>query len=104
MFGVGLGGVAELTSAAGLVLPNLENEYIRLFLAAGVLAPMSLIFLGARRALSAARSPSYLGTAAVGGIMSLLVNLATYNLFSWSMGPALLTMLAVMSMPARRAE
>jgi len=101
VWGVGLGGVAELTSAAGLRLPNLENEYLRLFLAAGILAPVSLVFLGMRRMFSAARQESYTGIAAVGGLLALFVNFATYNLFSWSMGPPLLIMLAVMALPRR---
>jgi len=104
-FGVGFGGADELTQKAGLRLPNLENEYLRLFLTAGVAGPLALLTLGARRIRTSLRSdPGPRRTAALAVIVSLFVNITTYNLFAWSCAPTLLVAAALLSQPSTPRE
>lgn len=98
--GVGFGGADEVTGDVGLRLPNLENEYLRLLLAAGALGPIALLILGIRRiahSVKQSASPTSLSvTAALG---ALVINVGTYNTFSWSVGPTLLFAVAVCAIP-----
>jgi hypothetical protein len=101
LFGVGFGGAAEMAMRMGLRLLNLENEYLRFFFTAGVAGPICLIVLGVRRIHAAAvlSSQSPLHMAAVCAVPAALVNIGTYNMFSWSMGPPLLAALAFLAVP-----
>jgi len=100
LFGVGFGGAVDLTQKAGLRLPNLENDYLRFFLTAGIVGPVSLLTIGVRRVLLALRDiPSWRRTAALAALLSLFVNIATYNLFSWSVAPALFFAVAMIGDP-----
>ena len=53
LLGVGFGGADEITQDVGLRIPNLENEYLRFFLAAGWVGPMALLCVFIRRNASA---------------------------------------------------
>jgi hypothetical protein len=100
--GLGFGGASEKVMALGLKALNIENEYLRFFLAAGWLAPVSILALGARRIrASMSQLPSASAIVAVATLVSLLVNMATFNLFAWSFGPAMLFMLACLAIPSR---
>src|SRR6266705_1986930 len=77
LFGVGFGGAADLTGRVGLRLPNLENEYLRFFLTAGIVGPLTLLLVGIRRMLhNMRRAPSRERLIALGTMTGLLVNAA----------------------------
>lgn len=100
LLGLGFGGASEKTMAMGLQVLNIENEYIRLFLAGGWLAVVALLLLAVRRIYFAALQVREDGrSAALAGWIALLVNLATYNFFAWSFGPSLFYAFAVLSSP-----
>lgn len=104
LLGVGFGGAAELTGRVGLRLPNLENEYLRFFLTAGLLGPLTLLLVGTRRILrNMHRPPSRERIIALGTMTGMLVNAATYNVFSWSAGASLFAAVAFLSIPRDRA-
>jgi hypothetical protein len=103
LFGLGFGGATELTARMGMLLPNLENEYLRFLLAAGVAGPLVLLVMGVRRIRSAIRLPSGLTrSAGIGCLTALFVNMATYNLFSWSVAPSLFVAVAVLTLGKAR--
>ena len=100
VFGLGFGGAAEITSRAGLEVPNLENEYLRFFIAAGVVGPLALLLLGSHRLVrNLQRAPSGGRTLAHGLLIAIFADAATYNLFSWSAGPCLLVALTYLAFP-----
>ncbi len=91
ILGVGFGGADEITQNVGLRLPNLENEYLRFLLTAGLAGPLAFLALGLRRIRLAHRSLGFPHRAAsISALVALFVNVATYNTFSWSVGPLLL--------------
>ncbi|HET9941365.1 MAG TPA: O-antigen ligase family protein, partial [Candidatus Eisenbacteria bacterium] len=103
LIGLGFGGATELTARMGMLLPNLENEYLRFLLAAGVAGPLVLLVTGVRRIRSAIRLPSGpVRTAGIGCLTALFVNMGTYNLFSWSIAPSLFMALAVVTLRSVR--
>ncbi|HYJ33450.1 MAG TPA: O-antigen ligase family protein [Candidatus Binatia bacterium] len=101
LFGVGFGGAAEMGMRMGLRLLNLENEYLRFFFTAGFAGPIALLLVGIRRMRAAASrlSSAPVRTGTLCALPAILVNVGTYNLFSWSMGPPLLAALAFLAMP-----
>ncbi|MGE5178757.1 MAG: O-antigen ligase family protein [Bacteroidota bacterium] len=105
-FGVGFGGAAEMAMRMGLKLLNLENEYLRFFFTAGFAGPVCLLLLGFRRIGAALRThpSSPIRVAAVCALSAVLVNVGTYNMFSWSMGPPLLAMLAFLVLPLPQTD
>jgi len=98
--GVGFGGADEITRDVGLEIPNLENEYLRFFLAAGWIGPLALALLWIRR-LVVARVvlPTLQGTAAIACLVGLAVNAGTYNMLSWSVGPTIVCAVAFLALP-----
>jgi hypothetical protein len=89
----------------GLIVPNLENEYIISFFASGVMGPIALLVFGIRRLwLAWSRLPSPSASRSFAAISAILLNLATYNLFSWSAGPALVLAVAWLANPDRQQE
>ena len=102
-FGLGFGGTTDIALRSGLKVPNLENEYLRFLLTAGVLGPLALLAFGIRRFAAAFRqAPSSLRTAALGAVVGLSINAATYNVFSWSIGPGLLVAVGILCLPLER--
>jgi hypothetical protein len=101
LFGVGFGGAAEMGMRMGLRLLNLENEYLRFFFTAGFAGPTALLLLGARRMrlAIATLTQSPVRIAVLCSMPAVLVNIGTYNMFSWSMGPPLLAALVFLAMP-----
>lgn len=98
--GLGFGGAAEITGRAGLQVPNLENEYLRFFITAGVAGPLALAILGGRRLLKSLRRPASVErTITIGLLVAVFADAATYNLFSWSAGPCLLVGLTFLALP-----
>ena len=96
VFGLGFGGATEVTARMGMLLPNLENEYLRFLLAAGVAGPLALLVTSVRRIRSAILLRSGLTrSASIGCLTALFVNMGTYNLFSWSVAPSLFVALSV---------
>jgi hypothetical protein len=88
--GVGFGGAANIAWIAGLKIPNLENEYLRFFLVAGLFGPCVLMLIGIRRVRSLLGSTrTVIGTSMLVTLAAVFANIATYNLFSWSSGPLL---------------
>jgi O-Antigen ligase len=90
LFGVGFGGTADITARMGMLLPHLENEYLRFYLTGGILAPLIFLVVGCRRIAGLWKErPSAHRTAMLGILSAFMVNVATYNFFSWSVGPSL---------------
>ena len=90
LLGVGPGRCAEVARQMGLRSGNLENEYVLALLSIGFIGPLTIALVGVRRFLLArAAKPE----AARGGylaiVVALFINFGTYNLFSWSSGPAI---------------
>lgn len=104
-FGVGFGGAADVALRAGLRVPNLENEYLRFLVTAGVLGPLALMVVGIRRFRAAwHQKPSIYRTAALGCVTGMLVNVATYNFFSWSISAVLFFAIACVALPTTHLE
>lgn len=100
LFGVGFGGANEITQDVGLRIPNLENEYLRFFLAAGWAGPVALFWVFIRR-FASARSCTTLPFQAgvLASVAGLAVNVATYNMLNWSIGPMLVFVIAFLALP-----
>jgi hypothetical protein len=100
VFGLGFGGASDKVMAMGLRALNIENEYLRFFLAAGWLGPLSILVIGWRRIRSALdHGRSLRSVVAITALGALFVNMASFNLFAWSFGPAVLFAVAVLAMP-----
>jgi hypothetical protein len=100
LFGVGLGGAADVVGKAGMQFPNLENEYLRLFLGGGYLGTLLLFASLWRRIKAGVGEPRTTATTALTcAFVALAVNMATYNLFSWSAGASLFFVIAAVIMP-----
>src|SRR5258705_3862698 len=79
VFGLGFGGASDKIMALGLRALNIENEYLRFFLAAGWLAPVAILLLGVRRIRTAlAQLPSVRAIVAIAALAALLLNMATF--------------------------
>jgi hypothetical protein len=99
LFGVGFGGAADVAARIGMKLPNLENEYLRFFLTAGLVGPVALLVVGIRRFLSnLRRAPSVARTISIGTTIGLFVNVGTYNAFSWSVAPLLFVAISILAL------
>ena len=92
-FGYGFRGISDAIYSQGLGLANYENEYVGVLLTAGIAGLASLLLLLGRTLVAGVRRPRSLEmAAAVSLFIATGVNCATYNLFGWSTGPALLLM------------
>jgi hypothetical protein len=103
LLGVGFGGATRVVQDAGLSVPNIENEYLRLFLAAGLAGPVVLLAIGFRRLATLRRDKSLTDRISIlAAMIGLLVDMATYNLFGWSFGPPLFFIVTVLALPPTR--
>jgi len=96
-FGVGPGGAAEFLLRAGAVVPNIENEYLIALVTGGPLAMLALVLVVVIVIRIVFRQAKYAhdpGSLALW--VALSINLATFNIFSWSAGPPLFA--AIMSL------
>jgi len=103
LLGLGFGGAPEFSVLMGLKVLNLENEYLRLLLAAGVPALVLLAIVASRRFVAGFRQlPSPSAVSALACMAAMVVNLGTYNFFSWSIGPSLFFALCFLASPVVR--
>ena len=95
--GYGFGTYLEQIFAQGFRFSNTENEYVNFLLSGGLIAFSGWLLMGARGVMLAVRGRGLYLMPAVGGLLiAWLVNVGTYNAFSWSTGfPAFMTILAV---------
>ena len=98
--GTGYGGVEDILYRGGLVVPNIENEYLLSLVAQGPIGPLLLILVGYRRGLlSWSGKDTLVSGTAFGCVLALWLNIATYNLFSSSIGAGLLCVIAFTARP-----
>lgn len=105
LIGVGPGAMNQYMLRWGLVVPNLESEYLIALVGFG---PIGLALLVAcaivlwTRALGIGRHSGNLVPLAA--ITAFLVNLATFNLLSWSAGAVLLAVLSFLCVLPQRGS
>jgi len=95
--GYGFGTYLEEIFAQGFVYSNTENEYVNFLLSGGIIAFGAWALIGIRGVVLAFRARAFALMPTVGGlIVAWLVNVGTYNAFSWSVAfPAFMTILAI---------
>jgi len=95
--GYGFGTYLEQIFAQGFRFSNTENEYVNFLLSGGLIAFGGWVLMGVRGVVLAVRGRRFYLMPAVGGLLiAWLVNVGTYNAFSWSVGfPVFMTVLAV---------
>lgn len=108
VIGNGPGGVSALVYREGLVTPNLENEYLAALLSSGLVGLLALLGLVLRRLLASWRQdnpapwdPTFML------VLALVLNIGTYNMFSWSAGACLfftVCALATLDRPERSTD
>jgi len=97
VFGVGPGGMAGAVYSVGMRVANVENEYLIALLGGGAVCLFSLCIVVVRRNVQAWRyRDAPFGFEVLAGIVALSVNVATYNLWSWSAGAGLFAALVLL--------
>lgn len=103
LLGAGPGGVDEFMVRSGALVPNIENEYLIALVSGGPLAMIALLAFSlltiriAFREAIATRDPGPLALC-----VGLSVNIATFNMFSWSLGPSLFATVTCLAVLQRR--
>jgi hypothetical protein len=91
LLGRGFTGFLDDIYASGLISANVENEYIVTYLGGGLVLGVALLVLAADAVWTAVRSlKTEAGVGAAAMVVALVINIGTYNAFSWTIGPALL--------------
>jgi len=102
LIGVGPGGAASFLLHGGATVPNIENEYLIALVTGGPLAMIGLltfcVFM-VQRAFRDALTNLELGPLTLA--VAVCLNIATYNLFSWSAGPPLFATVAALVLLSR---
>jgi hypothetical protein len=104
LLGVGPGGVDEFIVRGGSVIPNIENEYLIALVLGGPLAMLGLVAFCGSMVRIAFREA--IGTGDLGALtlwVGMSVNIATFNFFSWPIGPPLLATIACLVILPRQA-
>ncbi len=98
VFGWGFRGSDSAVQAQGLRLANVENDYLGLAIAAGIPAVLLLIFGVVRSTLAILRVRTHGAAPYLGALIAALaVNIGTYNMLTWSYGPAVLMLLLLLA-------
>jgi O-antigen ligase len=76
---------------------NIENEYVGTLLSAGLVGLAALLVVLGRRVWGAWKDPSAVNRVlCLPILLAFAVNIATYNLFSWSAGALMFTGITVL--------
>jgi len=99
LLGYGFGTYLDEIYAQGFRFSNTENEYVNFVLSGGIVSLVSVAIMSVRGLVLVWRSRSAALVPTMGGLLvAWLVNIGTFNAFSWSAAfPLFMTALAVIA-------
>ena len=97
--GYGFGSYLDQIYASGFRFSNTENEYVNFVLAGGAASLAAFVIMAARGFLNVWRARGSLLVPAMGGLLTAwVINIGSFNAFSWSAAfPLFMTLLALIA-------